>query len=180
MNSLCKASFSRLTFIFFVLACTNASYEYLYSKCEANRTRSKVLHWHQPMLCDSSMLSPAPPDTLEGFPCGISMLFSSIIIGSCYQPFCVIKIILLTQENCPPGQYLPDGKHECEYCESGSFSSDGKACNRCAPGTAAVKAIHYLAFNDWADLPNFNTSCYGKCSSRCNISRSHSQRKHNC
>ncbi len=133
------------------------------------------------MICDSSMLSPAPPDTLEGFPCGISAVFfhynwQLLLI------FVFVKIILLTSENCPPGQYRPDGKHECEYCESGSFSSDGKACSRCAPGTAAVKAIHYLAFNDWADLPNFNTSCYGKCSSRCNISRSHSlsQRKHYC
>ncbi|ELR19048.1 uncharacterized protein ACA1_236060 [Acanthamoeba castellanii str. Neff] len=128
--------------------CHEHSYHYVYSEC-VNGSRSKVLEWFQPVICNTSSID--PPLRVDGLPC-------------------VTK--------CPAGEHKPEGSDTCRACADGYYSRSGGRCEACRPGEVALRSLHFKNFTRWEDLPGLSTYCSGRCTSGWLLHDTHAESGH--
>ena len=113
------------------IACSTTDYQIFSTPCNVNNNSYLIASWLEPRICDNTTVSLPSPD-----------------LQSCIE--------------CAPGFYRTS-TFECVPCGNGTVSSGSSEenCSICPAGTAAVKILSLVDFNNW--LSYESTGCNGVC-----------------
>jgi hypothetical protein len=118
------------------LACTTGDYQILRTPCGDNNISHSVASWLEPRICDNTTALAVELPVPQPQTCG----------------------------DCAPGYYRTS-TFECVPCANGTVRSgnSGESCSTCPSGTAAVKILSLVHFDNWLNYES--TGCNGVCGS---------------